>query len=127
MESQVINVKINENDEIEYLNIEETEETYESDDVDMDTELVATGEGVMSIRRKSKTIVEHICGKCDKTYKSVAALKRHLNLCRHLPQRDNVTKSPMVKQDLHSVEPPQTKDECFCCFEDKATAHVSKA
>lgn len=80
----VIKVKINENDEIEYLDPDqnnedelpiefEIEEINEIDDEDNPVELVHTSDGHMVIKmEKDKeaggTIVEHICGKCNKGF-----------------------------------------------------------
>lgn len=78
----VIKVKINENDEIEYLDPDhnndeipieyEIEEINENDEEDP-LELVQTSDGHMFIKMEKDrevggTIVEHICGKCHKGF-----------------------------------------------------------
>lgn len=69
----VINVKINENDEIEYLDPDHDDEIpveYEieeiNDDFEEGPELVQTSDGHMFIKmeKNKDAIVEHICGKC---------------------------------------------------------------
>lgn len=75
--TSVINVKINEDNEIELLEVDETtQDTIHSDaeitdeeDAEDDPELIQTRDGHMMLTL-DKTLVEHICGKCDKTFKS---------------------------------------------------------
>lgn len=99
----------------------------DDDDDERNTVLVPNRDGSMTIKRKAKTIIEHICGKCSKSYKSMASLKRHLNLCRHMPKNPEVAQR-MKKELNRSVTSTDAGDvlpnECFCCYEDKATAHV---
>lgn len=89
--TSVINVKINEDNEIEYMDLAEEDDEQEEDDeheehdeddnqertndIDDENMLVPTGNGVMTIRMKEKTIVEHVCGKCSKSYKSFGVKK----------------------------------------------------
>lgn len=126
-ESSVTNFKLNEQDEIEFAEQQpDSEEGFDSDNaiVDEDTMLlVPKGNGVMSIRKQNS--VDHICTKCNKPYNSSLGLKRHMNLCRHLPKMQNVTKIPNLLHDVHSVGDEAAKDDkCFCCFEENAIAHV---
>lgn len=91
-----------------------------------DPELVPNKDGTMSIKLpepKPKTIVEHVCGRCSRTYSTYSGLKRHLTLCRHLPMDEmdsDVTDFTHI--DVHD---PDYEVYCFCCNEDKSTAHVS--
>lgn len=139
--TSVINVKINEDNEIEYLEVDEVaesdieddeengeEDIFEDDLDNNDPELVPNNDGTMSIKlakkkSKSSTIVEHVCGKCSKTYSTFAALKRHLNLCRNLPKNEIVSDA----NDFSNIDvtDPEYETFCFCCNEDKTTAHVS--
>lgn len=78
MSSTVINVKINEDNEIEYVDLLEEEDEYDHRDeeatIDEENVLVSKSDGVMTIKPKSKTIVEHVCGKCNKSYKSFGVI-----------------------------------------------------
>ena len=81
--SSVINVKINENNEVEYMDAEEDDgdtvdviyyndvEEFENDNDDEPIMVVPKSDGVMTIQMKEKTIVEHVCGKCSKSYKTI--------------------------------------------------------
>lgn len=128
MESSVTNFKLNERDEIEFVDAGESEEAFDSDTEiveDGSMSLVAKSEGVMTIRQYSANSPKHICTKCDKPYNTALGLKRHMNLCRHLPNLQNVTKIPNLLHDVHSVGDDAAKDDiCFCCFEEISIAHV---
>lgn len=138
--TSVINVQISANNEIEYLELDDVqesdleessdgEEELLEDDLDNnDPELITNTDGTMSIqlakkKTKNSTIVEHVCGKCCKTYSTFAALKRHLNLCRNLPKNEVVSDA----NDFSHIDvtDPEYETFCFCCNEDKTTAHVS--
>lgn len=110
----VVNVKLNANDEIEYMNIEEhsqdtvidevelieqdeeeedfeesgdeyiIEEEVEEEDDDEDEaepELIEMSDGRMMIKIKEEnkvdTVVEHVCGKCNKSYKNFGVSNLH--------------------------------------------------
>lgn len=132
--TSVINVKINEDNEIELLEVNELAESdLENEDEageeiseDDDPELVPNKDGTMSIKiadkTKMKTIVEHVCGRCSKTYSTYAALKRHQNLCRNLP-KDEMAHDVKDFSNI-DVHDPEYEVYCFCCNEDKSTAHV---
>lgn len=130
MESSVINFKLNERNEIETADQdEESDEIFDEDDtiVDADTSmsLVAKGNGVMTIRQHTSAAATYICAKCEKAFKTQLGLKRHTNLCRHLPKMKNVTKMPNLKHDVHGVgDDAIMDDKCFCCFEEIGIAHV---
>lgn len=74
----IVNVKINEFNEIEYIDdvseeIEEATEAGSDADIDEENVLVNTGDGVMTIKVKTskQSVLQHICSNCNKTYKSV--------------------------------------------------------
>lgn len=75
----IVNVKINEFNQIEYIDADDPDENADSDgnvDIDDDNVLVSTGKnGVMTIKTKNHTIIEHMCAKCNKTYKTVKVKK----------------------------------------------------
>lgn len=145
--TSVINVKINENNEIEYMEVDDQaseeedgdhqgndiheivfEPDDEDDDDDDEEELIPNEDGTMSIKLskkkpKRKQVVEHVCAKCSKTYASLQALKRHLNLCRNLPKDETISTED---KDFSTINVTESKYEtvCFCCNEDKSTAHV---
>lgn len=130
--TSVINVAINEDNEIELLEMDEVaesdiEDEDEKETDDDDPDLVINQDGSMTIKMadktRTKTIVEHVCGRCSKTYSTYAALKRHLNLCRNLPKNETLTDANDFSHiDVHD---PEYEVYCFCCNEDKSTAHVS--
>lgn len=74
-----VNLKINDRtNEIEYIKMEHDSnsnsdegETEEGEQIDDENVLVAKSDGVMTIKTKKKTILEHICAKCNKTYKTL--------------------------------------------------------
>lgn len=93
--TSVINVKINADNEIEYLEVDEVadsdveddDDNEEDDDLDIeDPELVPNQDGSMTIKmpekKKTKTIVEHVCGKCSRTYSTYAVWMAYsYNIC----------------------------------------------
>jgi len=100
----------------------------EEDDDDEDDVL---GEG--SPNRKStnnsdlKEMVEHVCGKCYKTFRRVKSLKKHLEFCRydsgyHLRKADMLKNLDKIEKDAVVME---KKDICFCCSESYDTFHVT--
>lgn len=134
----VVNFKLNESNEIEYADEEDEEESAEDGSIDDDDEddddgptervsLVRKGDGVMTIRQLGNNSAgQHLCAKCERPFKTAMGLKRHTNLCRHLPKMGNVTKVPNLVHDMHSVGDEAAKDDkCFCCFEEIGIAHVS--
>lgn len=137
----VIKVKINENDEIEYLDSElnddlpveyEIEEVFEGeDDVDYEEgpELVHTSEGHMVIKMEKdkdvpSTIVEHICGKCNKGFPDFQTLKKHMTrACTEEEKRKR--KMTVENTKIIPIKPNQRRILCYCCDEEKSHAHVS--
>lgn len=91
--TSVINVKINEHNEIEFMEVDEADfdedeenevdrldieadevnDEEDDDDFEDEEELIPNEDGTMSIKmspgnRKKKQVVEHVCAKCSKTY-----------------------------------------------------------
>lgn len=78
--TSVISVQINENNEIECMEMDEnSQDTQDSQYLDMSE---ASSPPQVTINVQEETVVEHVCGKCGKVYRSLGALKRHLDLCR---------------------------------------------
>lgn len=80
MDESVVTVNLQINDrtnEIEYIKMENTESNSSDDDeaegdqIDDENVLVAKSDGVMTIKMKKKTVLEHICAKCNKSYKTL--------------------------------------------------------
>lgn len=101
----------------------------EDDDEDDDGD-DTLGEG--SVNRTSgtnsdlKEMVEHVCGKCYKTFRRVKSLKKHLEFCRydsgyHLRKADMLKNLEKIEKDAVVME---KKDICFCCSESYDTFHV---
>ncbi|XP_037051690.1 protein suppressor of hairy wing [Bradysia coprophila] len=126
-----VNMKINDHtNEIEYIKMENIDssssdegETEEGEQIDDENVLVAKSDGVMTIKSKKKTVLEHICAKCNKTYKTLVGLKRHLNLCRNMPKDQIIQlKQEAALEDIDFAAVDE--NTCFCCMEPKDTAHV---
>lgn len=74
-----VNLQINDRtNEIEYVKMENAENNSsddggetEGEQIDEDNVLVAKSDGVMTIKMKKKTVLEHVCAKCDKSYKTL--------------------------------------------------------
>ncbi|KAJ6647300.1 Protein suppressor of hairy wing, partial [Pseudolycoriella hygida] len=134
MNESVVTVNLQINDktnEIECIKMESADiscsdgDDYETEGEQIDEEnvLVPKGDGVMTIKSKKKTILEHVCAKCSSSYRTLVGLKRHLNLCRNTPKDHPVQlkqETALVDIDFSSVD----EDTCFCCLEPKDSAHV---
>jgi len=99
----------------------------EEDDDDDDD---ALGEGspnrTSGTNGELKEMVEHVCGKCYKTFRRVKSLKKHLEFCRydsgyHLRKADMLKNLEKIEKDAVVME---KKDICFCCSESYDTFHV---
>lgn len=152
MDESIVTVNLQINDrtnEIEYIKMENAEnnssdgEETEGEQIDEENVLVPKSDGVMTIKMKKKTVLEHVCAKCNKSYKTLLVswitkykirfllttfltqgLKRHLNLCRNMPKDQSVKlkqEASLEDIDFSAVD----EDTCFCCLESKETAHVS--
>ncbi|KAI8123113.1 protein suppressor of hairy wing [Lucilia cuprina] len=94
-----------------------TEELHLSDDDD-EHEMTFTG--------STQEIVEHVCGKCYKTFRRIKSLKKHLDYCR-FDSGYHIRKAEMLK-NLEKIEKDaiimENKDVCFCCGESYDTFHL---
>ncbi|KAH8232226.1 hypothetical protein KR032_002402 [Drosophila birchii] len=73
-----------------------------------------------------KEIVEHVCGKCYKTFRRIKSLTKHLEFCRydsgyHLRKADMLKNLEKIEKDAVVME---KKDICFCCSESYDTFHL---
>lgn len=73
-----LNLKINDRtNEIEYIKMENGDSNSSDDDdaageqIDEENVLVPKSDGVMTIKMKKKTVFEHVCAKCNKSYKTL--------------------------------------------------------
>lgn len=167
--TSTINVKLNDNNEIEFLTVrsddEDDEDEAEDDEEEEEEELIENADGSLSIKitekkpKPKRLPLHHICAKCSKVFSTPAvriaeapiipkfnilhsfrhtvycnwafwnclqSLKRHLNLCKNLP-KDDVTleKEEFDLSSMIDLNDPVYDTVCFCCNEDKTTAHVS--
>lgn len=53
------------------------------------------------------------------------SLKRHLNLCKNLPKEDVTVEKEEFDLSMLDLNDPIYESVCFCCNEEKPTAHVS--
>lgn len=80
MDESIVTVNLQINDrtnEIEYIKMENAEnnssdgEETEGEQIDEENVLVPKSDGVMTIKMKKKTVLEHVCAKCNKSYKTL--------------------------------------------------------
>uniref|UniRef100_A0A1I8NTK1 C2H2-type domain-containing protein n=1 Tax=Stomoxys calcitrans TaxID=35570 RepID=A0A1I8NTK1_STOCA len=75
---------------------------------------------------RTQEIVEHVCGKCFKTFRRLKGLKKHLDYCR-FDSGYELRKQEMLK-NLEKIEKDavimENKDVCFCCGESYDTFHL---
>ncbi|XP_016975487.1 protein suppressor of hairy wing [Drosophila rhopaloa] len=100
-----------------------TEGDEDEEDGDEDGE---DSKGISTHVGKIKEIVEHVCGKCYKTFRRVQSLKKHLEFCRydsgyHLRKADMLKNLEKIEKDAVVME---KKDICFCCSESYDTFHL---
>lgn len=83
------------------------------------------GEDIDNLVVKTQEIVEHICGKCFKSFRTVKALKRHIAFC--LFSADLVSRRQEMLQNIDKIEKEalhmHKKDICFCCGDSYDTCH----
>lgn len=120
-------VKIDENEEIEYIistvNTSDEEEIVEEyiideDAVEEEPELFETPDGRTFIKMDQSTVVEHVCGKCAQSFTNLATLKKHISICR---LKDTLGDANQPK--FYNTYPKKRKLLCFCCDEEKIKAH----
>lgn len=105
-----------------------TEEEEEEEEDDLDEEGDSPGGSNKNSGPKAiKEIVEHVCGKCYKTFRRLMSLKKHLEFCRydsgyHLRKAEMLKNLEKIEKDAIVLE---KKDICFCCCESYDTFHVS--
>lgn len=80
MDESIVTVNMQINDrtnEIEYIKMENAQSNSsddgetEGEQIDDENVLVAKSDGVMTIKLKKKTVLEHVCAKCSKSYKTL--------------------------------------------------------
>lgn len=100
-----------------------TEELSLSDDNDDDED--DDGDDISGTSKQE--IIEHVCGKCFRTFRRLKGLKKHLDYCR-FDSGYRQRKAEMLK-NLDKIEKDaimmENKDVCFCCGESYDTYHVS--
>lgn len=81
---------------------------------------------------ETQEIIEHVCGKCNKGYRSFLSLKRHMILCR---TKEKPTKNKFIEEvheelsldEIKNLESKavslQKRNFCYCCEENLETAH----
>lgn len=86
MDESIVTVNLQINDrtnEIEYIKMETAEsnssdnDETEGEQIDEENVLVAKSDGVMTIKMKKKTVLEHVCAKCNKSYKTLVVSDRN--------------------------------------------------
>ncbi|XP_064549479.1 protein suppressor of hairy wing [Drosophila montana] len=102
------------------------EDEDDDDDDDEDDGVVEGGAKRRSGNNELKEMVEHVCGKCYKTFRRVKSLKKHLEFCRydsgyHLRKADMLKNLEKIEKDAVVME---KKDICFCCSESYDTFHL---
>ncbi|KAH8301301.1 hypothetical protein KR018_000267 [Drosophila ironensis] len=108
----------------EIIMTEEDDEEEEDDDDDKGE--TTTRNTSIGSQGAIKEIVEHVCGKCYKTFRRVKSLKKHLEFCRydsgyHLRKADMLKNLEKIEKDAVVLE---KKDICFCCCESYDTFHL---
>ncbi|XP_068157496.1 protein suppressor of hairy wing [Drosophila tropicalis] len=98
----------------------------EDDDEGDESQVVTGGHNTSANQNSIKEIVEHVCGKCYKTFRRVKSLKKHLEFCRydsgyHLRKADMLKNIEKIEKDAVVME---KKDICFCCNESYDTFHL---
>ncbi|KAH8382627.1 hypothetical protein KR009_004417 [Drosophila setifemur] len=119
-DDEVVPASINQSNGEEIVVTDEEEDDEEADGEPTKGSAGNTSQGSM------KEIVEHVCGKCYKTFRRVQSLKKHLEFCRydsgyHLRKADMLKNLEKIEKDAIVME---KKDICFCCCESYDTFHL---
>ncbi|XP_017849830.1 protein suppressor of hairy wing [Drosophila busckii] len=137
-DDDTIDFIITENDEIEIVpekatddefvvsGVDEESDEEEDDDNSVTLDKVKANKTAGGLTNDIKEIVEHVCGKCYKTFRRVKSLKKHLEFCRydsgyHLRKADMLKNLEKIEKDAVVME---KKDICFCCSESYDTFHL---
>ncbi|XP_062124417.1 protein suppressor of hairy wing [Drosophila sulfurigaster albostrigata] len=130
-EEDTIDFILAENDDIELAPGKANDDEFvvsgvEEDEDDDDDALIEGGSNRTSGNNELKEMVEHVCGKCYKTFRRVKSLKKHLEFCRydsgyHLRKADMLKNLEKIERDAVVME---KKDICFCCSESYDTFHL---
>ncbi|XP_059612334.1 zinc finger protein ZFP2 [Phlebotomus argentipes] len=110
----VINVQINENNEIECMEMDEnSQDTQDSQylDISEPPSPAVPDSKHLTINVQEETVVEHVCGKCGKVYRSLGALKRHLELCRSVEYSEYSQEESILPEDQQDIEVVSVKNE----------------
>ncbi|XP_055696082.1 zinc finger protein 436 [Lutzomyia longipalpis] len=105
--TSVISVKINENNEIECMEMDEnSQDTQDSQYLELSSEPpspAVNDPNHLLVDLHEETVVEHVCGKCGKIYRSLSALKNHLERCRSVDY-DNYQEDEASQKDEDSAD-----------------------
>uniref|UniRef100_A0A1B0ES55 C2H2-type domain-containing protein n=2 Tax=Lutzomyia longipalpis TaxID=7200 RepID=A0A1B0ES55_LUTLO len=105
--TSVISVKINENNEIECMEMDEnSQDTQDSQYLELSSEPpspAVNDPNHLLVDLHEETVVEHVCGKCGKIYRSLSALKNHLERCRSVDY-DNYQEDETSQKDEDSAD-----------------------
>ncbi|GAB0087643.1 Protein suppressor of hairy wing [Sergentomyia squamirostris] len=111
--TSVISVQINENNEIECMEMDEnSQDTQDSQYTVLNEDHGETSKR-LTINVQEETVVEHVCGKCNKIYRSLGALKSHLEICRSTDYNsaEEENNGQEFEEEMEEVELLQVKDE----------------
>uniref|UniRef100_A0A1L8DIW0 Putative gonadotropin inducible transcription factor n=1 Tax=Nyssomyia neivai TaxID=330878 RepID=A0A1L8DIW0_9DIPT len=112
--TSVISVKINENNEIECMEMDEnSQDTQDSHYLELSSEPPSPAvhdDNHLLIDVHDEALVEHVCGKCGKVYRSLAGLKKHLDRCRTTNYTDYSGDGETSQNDEDSMQNEDSQD-----------------